>query len=301
MIICPTQGFVFVHIPKCAGSAVGSQIKLCDPDHVAFSKVVSHPELGTIDNVHVPLGPLRAHFPDRYAAVRDMVAFCMLRDPLERFGSSLRQMLWRFEKRPMTAIPPDELRDTALRTLEKVDAELDRPEERMPTHQLVHFTRQVDYVYDRGERLVDHALPLELVPDLISYFSRLSGVPLDGGVRANQNVDLKVKALTGPAFAVNAALRRGLPQGAHARIKGAALRMLSSGRSAAESSGLLDLPEIREFVASHYARDAELYAAARADAPRLKRALADGALSPPVPGASATGQARHEEAGLRPS
>jgi hypothetical protein len=281
MIICPSRGFVFVHIPKCAGSSVRSQVRRCDPDHVSMGDVHAHPILGRIDYGHVPLGALRAHFPEEYAAVRDLTAFAVLRDPLERFGSALRQTLWRYEGRPMTAIPPAELRDTTLRMLDDVAADLDRvarDPEAVPAQRMVFFARQDGFLHDLGlegaPRLVEHALPMELVPDLIAHLGRRSGVALDAGARANQNVDLKVRALGGPAYALNGALRRVLPAGLHGRIKGAALRLLSSGRSAAEASGVLDLPEIRAFVAERYDRDARLHAAARAERPALRRMLA---------------------------
>jgi hypothetical protein len=115
---------------------------------------------------------------------------------------------------------------------------------------------------------------MALVPDLIAHLGRRSGVALDAGARANQNVDLRLRGLGGPAYAANAALRRLLPGAIHARLKGAAIRVLSSGRSAAEASGVLDLPEVGAFVAEHYAADAALHAAALADAPRLRRMLA---------------------------
>ncbi|UWQ23177.1 sulfotransferase family protein [Jannaschia sp. W003] len=286
MIICPTQGFVFVHIPKCAGSSVRSQVRRCDADHVSMGDVAAHPSLGRIDYGHVPLGALRAHFPDEYAAVRDLTAFAVLRDPLARFGSALRQVLWRYEGRPMTAIPPAELRETTLRMLDDVAADLERvagDPHAVPSRKLVFFARQEGFVSDLGleghPRLVDHALPMELVPDLIDHLARRSGVALDPGARANQNVDLKVRALGGPAYAINSMLRRMLPERMHARVKAAAIGMLSSGRSAADASGVLDLPEVRDFVDQHYAADVALHAAARAETPALKAMLSADATS----------------------
>jgi hypothetical protein len=281
MIICPTRGFVFVHIPKCAGSSVRSQVRRCDADHISMGDVAVHPVLGRIDYGHVPLGALHAHFPDAYAAVRDLPAFAVLRDPLERFGSALRQMLWRYEKRPMTAIPSAELRETTLRMLDDIAADLARvagDPHAVPSHKLVFFARQEGFVFDLGlesrPRLVEHALPMELVPDLIAHLGRRSGVSLDAGARANQNVDLKIRALGGPAYAVNGMLRRVLPERLHARVKAAALGLLSSGRSAADASGVLDMPEVRAFVAEHYIRDTVLHTDALKNIPGIQAILA---------------------------
>jgi hypothetical protein len=287
MIICPTHGFVFVHIPKCAGSSVRGQIVHCDPAHVELGRAGTHPVLGTIDYGHIPLDQLRVHFPEHYAAVRDLDAFAVLRDPLARFGSALRQVLWQYEKRPMTLIPPDELREMTLRMLDTVAAEI-----AAPSHRFIFFMRQDRFVFDEGRQVTRHLIPLDLVPDFIGYLSRRTGVPMETGARANQNVDLRVKGPVGKlAFGVNHVLRATLPRGLHARIKDGALKVLSTKRSAAEAAGVLDLPELRDFVADHYAGDIRLYEAVMARHAEIREGLAtdrlasvagaDAALTPP--------------------
>jgi hypothetical protein len=274
MIICPTHNFVFVHIPKCAGTSIRSQIARCDPDQISMARPGPHPELGTIDYGHVPLDQLREHFPERYAAVRDMDAFAVVRDPLVRFGSALRQMLWQYERRPMTLIPANELREKTLRILDRVATEIEAP-----SAPYIFFIRQDRFVYDQSEQVTRHLIPLELVPEFIGYLSRRTGVPMETGARANQNIDLRVKGPVGKlAFGVNHVLRATLPQDLHARIKDHALLLLSTKRSAAEAAGLLDLPEVRDFVAEHYAQDTTLYGQVMANRNGLKAELEAGRL-----------------------
>jgi hypothetical protein len=274
MIICPTHGFVFVHIPKCAGSSVRGQMEHCDPAHVALARAGSHPVLGTIDYGHIPLDQLRLHFPEHYAAVRDLDAFAVIRDPLARFGSALRQVLWQYENRPMTLIPPDELREMTLRMLDRVAGEIDAP-----GHRFIFFMRQERFVFDEGRQITRNLIPLDLVPAFIGYLSRRTGVPMETGARANQNVDLRVKGPVGKlAFGVNHVLRATLPRGLHARIKDGALKVLSTKRSAAEAAGLLDLPELRDFVAEHYAGDIRLYEAVIARHAEIRDGLATNRL-----------------------
>jgi hypothetical protein len=274
MIICPTHGFVFVHVPKCAGSSVRGQIEHCDPAHIAQARVGKHPVLGTIDYGHIPLDQLRVHFPEHYAAVRDLDAFAVVRDPLARFGSALRQVLWQYEKRPMTLIPPDELRDMTLRMLDNVAAEIDAP-----SHRFIFFMRQERFVFDEGRQLTRNLIPLDLVPDFIGYLSRRTGVSMETGARANQNVDLRVKGPVGKlAFGVNHVLRATLPRGLHAWIKDGALKVLSTKRSAAEATGILDLPELRDFVAAQYAGDIRLYESVMARHAEIRGGLASGLL-----------------------
>lgn len=254
MIISPRHEFVFVHIPKCAGTSVRTQIVKCDPDHIAMAEVGKHPRLGTIDYGHVPLAVLRQHFPDEYAYLERFTSFAVVRDPLARFGSSLRQMLWRYSQRPMTLIPAGELRDLTLRVLDDVAAELDAP-----SNQFIFFARQRDFILDGDRRMVDHLVPIEAVPDFIAHVGRVTDTPMEAATRSNQNVELRFKRIGGVAYRVNDMLRRSLPLDFHARIKNGALRILSAKKSAAEASGILDMPEVREFVATHYAEDARIH------------------------------------------
>lgn len=274
MIICPTHGFVFVHIPKCAGTSVRRQILTCDPAHIEQARPGLHPVLGKIDYGHIPLDQLREHFPEHYAYVRDLDAFAVVRDPLSRFGSALRQVLWQYEKRPMTLIPRDELRDTTLRMLDDVARQIDAP-----SAPFVFFMRQTRFVEDQGRQVTRHLVPLALVPDFIGYISRRTGVPMEPEARANQNVDLKVKGAVGRfAYRLNDVLRRKLPVGMHARIKDGALRVLSNRQSAAEAAGLLDLPEVVDFVTEHYADDIRLHARVAAHAGEIRAGLREDRL-----------------------
>lgn len=265
MIISPRHRFVFVHIPKCAGTSVRTQIVKCDPGHIAMGEVGTHPVLGQIDFGHVPLPVLRQHFPVEYGYLERFASYAVVRDPLDRFGSSLRQMLWRYHQRPMTLIPADELRELTLAILADISGELDNPSNRF-----IFFARQRDFILDGDRRMVDHLIPLHLVPDLIAHLARITGTPMDPGTRSNQNVELRFKKIGGVAYRVNDMLRRTLPLDIHARIKDSALKLLSARKSAAEASGILDLPEVRAFVDRHYAEDQQIYRDVMAGADRMK-------------------------------
>jgi hypothetical protein len=264
MIISPRHGFVFVHIPKCAGTSVRTQIAACDPDHIALANPGNHPVLGRIDFGHVPLSLLREHFPEHYAYLERLPAFAVVRDPLTRFGSAFRQLLWQYERTPMTMIEPKVLRGRILKSIDEVGAEIDAP-----SHKMIFFSRQSDFVFDDGRRLVDHLVPIENVGDFIAYLAVKTGAPMDPERRSNQNVDLRAKWLGPAAFKVNDFLRRRLPQQWHARIKDAAVGLLATQKSAAETSGILDLPEVRDFVAETYKADFALYQIAQKEAPDL--------------------------------
>lgn len=263
MIISPRHKFVFVHIPKCAGTSVRTQLVKCDPDHISMGEVGTHAALGQIDFGHVPLSLLRQHFPQEYNYLESFTSYAVVRDPLERFGSSLRQMLWRYDQRPMTLIPTKELRELTLRTLSDIARELDNP-----SSKFIFFARQRDFIYDGERRMVDYLIPMALVPDFIAHIGRLTNTPMEAGTRSNQNVELRFKKIGGLAFRVNDMLRRTLPLDLHAQIKDNALRLLSTKKNAAEASGILEMDEVRAFVRDHYAEDARIFreVTARSDA-----------------------------------
>jgi hypothetical protein len=277
VIICPNQGFVFVHIPKCAGSTVRRQIVKCDPDHISMGDVHTHPVLGKLDYGHVPLPLLRQYFPEAYGALESMDSFAVVRDPLTRFGSALRQILWQYEGRPMTLIPAAELREITVKALDRIAREIDAP-----SAPYIFFARQTDFLFDGETRVTQHLVPMQLVPEFLGYLSRRTGIALETGMRANQNVELRVKGRLGQvAYRLNHRLSKVLPGDTHARIKTAALKVLAKKSDAAQASGVLDIPELRDFVTEHYARDAALYAQASAQAEALRRAFAQDRLPEP--------------------
>ncbi len=274
MIISPQHQFAFVHIPKCAGTSVRHQLRQCDPDHIFLGRPGDHPVLGQIDYAHIPMAQLRDHFPEYFTDVQRYDAFALVRAPLDRFGSSLRQLMWQYEERPMTLIPRDELRETTLRLLDEVAAQIDNP-----SYQYIFFTRQSDYIFAGEEQVIDHVLPIALVPEIMDYFSARTGVALDRERRSNQNVELRFKSIGGLAYGVNRFVRRALPAGLHSRIKGAALKLIARKQTAAEASGLLDMPEVQDFVAEHYARDAQIFQTIAGQTENLRSQLQTGALS----------------------
>lgn len=268
MIICPNHNFVFIHIPKCAGTSMRIQIMKCDPDYIALGRPKVHPELGKIDYGHIPLSTLQEFFPDHYAYLDKFDSFAIVRDPLERFGSALRQVMWQYEKRPMTLIPASEMRDRTLRMLDEIHSEIDNP-----SYRFIFFARQSSFIYLESRKVVKKLVPVSLVPNLINYLGRRTNTKLEAEARANQNVELRFKGIGKSAYGINTFLRERLPTGIHSRIKTSVLKVIASKRSAAEANGILDMPEVQDFVATHYKWDDEIYESVMDDKLALKTAL----------------------------
>lgn len=275
MIISPRHKFAFVHIPKCAGTSIRTQLLKCDDSAIVMGKPGNHKVLGRIDYGHIQLDLLRQHFPDDYQDLKEYTSYAIVRDPLERFGSALRQILWQYEERPMTLIPADELREKTLQMLDKIADEIEAP-----SAPYIFFARQERFIFDGDTRIVDHLIPVDLVGPFIAYMSQVTGTPMDAGMRSNQNVDLRYKKIGNLAYRVNGFLRARIPLGLHTYIRKAALGVLSSNKqSAASSSGVLDLPEVRAFVEEHYKADIEIYRSVMAGHAELAAGLAAGKLA----------------------
>lgn len=254
MIVCAAHRFVFIHVPKCAGTSIRQQLAECDDCGMSLGGRGNHPVLGRIDFGHIPLTVLAEHFPDHYRLLVDYDSFAVVRDPFDRFFSALRQSIWTYERRPLTLIPPEEQREYALRFLDMLEREIDAP-----SHKLIFFARQTDFVFRGDEKIVDYVFPLEKVGRLIDHLSRRTGRDLDPDRRSNQNVELKFKSLGPLAYRLNTEIRRRLPERTHARLKSAALRVLTKRENAAQASGLSDMPEIKAFIERHYTGDAALH------------------------------------------
>src|SRR5690554_2986132 len=97
MIINDAHQFVFIHIPKCAGTAVRVRLGEFDSSGGAFSISKGfHTEIGELDMAHIPLPVLKRFFPEPYEKVRTYESFAIVRDPFQRFSSSLFQRLMMF-------------------------------------------------------------------------------------------------------------------------------------------------------------------------------------------------------------
>jgi hypothetical protein len=83
MIIIDELNFVYVHIPKCAGTT----IKESNPEL----------ELTRIDNghgfdsTHLPLSYIKIKVPSVYAKILDYESYAHVRDPVSRFRSAFFQ------------------------------------------------------------------------------------------------------------------------------------------------------------------------------------------------------------------
>lgn len=154
MIIDDKHKIVFVHIPKCAGTTVRQYLQKWDGANSMFTaRVDYHPSLGRLDYVHMPLFILNDHFPDEMKKIKEYWSFAIIRDPFERFASSVSQRLRVYGGKPLKEFSMREIELEAIRCIEflkKYDCQ-----GRCLPPEYIHFQRQVDYIYLNSEKIID--------------------------------------------------------------------------------------------------------------------------------------------------
>ena len=187
MIISDKHKFVFIHIPKCAGTSIRSQLQNFDDTGGAYtSKVALHGQLGLLDYVHIPLSIIREYFPAEYERLLAYQSFAVIRDPFERFPSSLAQHIRMYKKEDLRRLKDKDLEkeiDEVINYLSDVDINTD------PT--FIHFEKQISFVDLDNEPVVKNVYRIDDIGLLLSDIGQLvnanATVPVDEPLPQKQN------------------------------------------------------------------------------------------------------------------
>ena len=188
MIISDRNKFVFIHIPKCAGTSVRSRIEHLDDRRGAYSsRLDEHPELGLLNYVHIPLSTLRDHFPYEYECVKAYRSLAIMRNPAERFVSSVSQYCNRYSD--------VEMRNHSIKTLRRqVDRLIDEIEEQEALNpggrlsaKLIHFQRQHHFTHLDGAQVVQNIVDVSQVDNALIDLLGASELRGDDAVKANES------------------------------------------------------------------------------------------------------------------
>lgn len=259
MIISDTHRLAFIHIPKCAGTTVKRRLQPLDDTGGCYTdRVDDHPVLGRIDYVHLPLAVLREHFPDDYRKVRDYRSVAVIRDPLQRFPSSLAQRLRWYKGKPIERLGRREIR----RELDRVIDFLSRHRDSKPLPpDYVHFQRQCDYVFDRGEQVVQGLYSTErldaLYRDLADILGPAPAASVDGAP-LNRTVAYRNDALRLFAGPLRPLWRRLIAPWFSPDIRRRVRRAVYASSLPAVDE-VFDSAFVRDFASSYYAADFALF------------------------------------------
>lgn len=265
MIISDSHRFAFIHVPKCAGTSVRKCLDQFDDRNGLFANPSGHhPALGAVDLGHLPLFVLREHFAEAFEAVREYWSFALVRDPFDRFASSLAQRIAMYGDRRL----PDHSLEEVEREVDRVMAHLrDVPRGRLLTPDYIHFQPQVDYLFLDGQRVVQSVYRVDQIDRLLKDVSRRVGIDLlkaDGGRVPIENRSITyrndaVRRVAELGRLVFGPLATGLPEAAKRRVRSYiyAPRDKWLGKSFRRD-------EVRQFIADYYRDDIAFWNAALA-------------------------------------
>lgn len=255
VIINDTRRFAFVHIPKCAGTAVRRALEAHDETGGRFSeRVDAHPRYGMLDYTHIPLRRLAESFPDEFDKIARYDSFAVSRDPFSRFPSALSQRIKIAHGGALATLSPRALRaeiDAVLRYLSDRDHVVD------PDY--IHFARQTDFVMLDGRRIVRTVIPIERLELLAAAAARLLGTELTGFEPRNRSMTLTRPALRPLLAAGSAIAKRLLPTELSAAVRARARRIWMRPAADRDAHPALASREVRDFIASYYAADMSLH------------------------------------------
>jgi hypothetical protein len=254
MILSDRYSFVFIHVPKCAGTSVRAAIlPYHDADERFLKTVEQYPELGEIDFRHLPLSLLRDLDPEAFGKLKLYNSYALLRDPFQRFRSAMAQRAKMHLGKEFAQLDAREIRAE----IESVMAYL-RSEPAVIAPEFIHFARQSDFVQLGSERLVRHLYPVERVDLLVQALGRHIGTDALRVSHANRTTVFRHPQLKHVVQTSSALARRVLPELVHETLRQSARRMLMKPSTTADLPALSEA-RVRSFIGSYYAADIALH------------------------------------------
>jgi len=255
MIVSDAKQIVFVHIPKCAGTAVRRQLERLDDRRGYYSGIKKHDVLGELDFMHLPLCVIKEYFPHEFKNICAYEGLAVLRDPNSRSQSSVAQKARQFLGTEINLLGNDEqkaLMDSIIAELSKEDHVLD--------HRFVHFTRQSAYVNCDDRQIIDNLFAIENLNPLYDKLEALVGVKFNQALTQNQTVAYRHPLLHQISYYGAILLRRTVPHNLYVRVHDAAKRhfIKSEGPPALQ---IFNSDTVASFVQEYYREDFQLRSA----------------------------------------
>ncbi|MHB2149543.1 sulfotransferase family 2 domain-containing protein [Calditrichota bacterium LG25] len=165
MIIIDSKKIFFIHIPKCGGTTIR---KLLAPVDDTFLNLKENEELllkGNIDIAHLPLFSVEEFLPYIYQKILYYDTYALIRDPYERFASSLTQRIKMYKKLNLREMNKNELKieiDEVIDYLRK-----NNTSNKLLDVEYIHFQKQKDYIYNKNQKIIKYIYTIEEIDQLI--------------------------------------------------------------------------------------------------------------------------------------
>ncbi|UWQ16054.1 sulfotransferase family protein (plasmid) [Aliiroseovarius sp. M344] len=254
MIISDKHSFVFIHIPKCAGTSVRKSIlPFHDGGEWALKTLETHPEYGELDYRHLPLNLLAKINADVFQKVKSYDSYAIVRDPFARFRSAISQRAKMYLDTELPRLSEDEL----LGHIQSVMDYLNGNPSVIPS-EYTHFIRQSDYIFLDDEQIVNNLFPLEHIDQLFKAVREKFGVEQLDVAHANQTQVFVHPSLKHFAYRGSDLARSILPADWYNNLRKSMRGMLMTPKKGIEASAF-DAPQVRSFIETYYAKDIALH------------------------------------------
>lgn len=262
MIISDKYQFAFMHIPKCAGSTVRHALAPFDEAAERYHNkaVAEHPVLKRLDHHHIPLAVLKEHFSDDFERLENYSSFALVRDPFTRFPSSLHE---RFTQRNRKSLGEFDIKEVA----KEVDVVLDKlsrhpKDSPIIDPELIHFSRQKDFIFFGGQQVVKTVRTLGDVKDMLGEISQIVGRPILTDAWQNNRYYHTYPIARAMQSAITRPIERALPRKVWKPVFNSMKSvLLATGLIRPGGNPLPELPnadEIEAFISEFYADDIRL-------------------------------------------
>ena len=251
MIISDRNKFVFIHIPKCAGTSVRSRIEHLDDRNGAYSsRLDKHPELGLLNYVHIPLRTLKDQFPNEYVCIETYRSMAVMRDPSARFVSSVSQYCNRYSDVEMRNHNIKTLRRQVDRLIDEIEEqEVSNPGGRLPA-KLIHFQRQHHFTHLDGAQVIQNIVDISQIETVLVDLLGKSKLRENDSIKANESRVYRnqgLKILASGVKAVAPGLHRTLSPRVSAWVAERVHAPLKD-----QFAAVFEDVQVREFIARYY-------------------------------------------------
>jgi len=256
VIISDRHELAFIHIPKCGGTSIRQAIERYDDTGGAFTnRVEVHPTYGVLDFVHIPLRRLKQSFPEEFRKVATYRSFSVVRNPYERFYSSLAQHLRRHQGISIADLSVREVETAAKDVIGEIyGCEL------VNDSRFIHFERQSNFIMLDGRQLVTDIFSLDELQTLAIFLRRITGDSVSFEVASNATRVFRSQAIRALVGSFIRCGGRSLSNALHPS-KRSWLRSLlytEAKRGAVWMQGE-GIAVINEFISDHYVDDINLF------------------------------------------
>jgi len=181
-------------------------MEISGQEDIYWEKMRRFDGIGLVGFDHPTLQMLCDHMPDLFEKLKRYHSFAVVRDPMERFLSSMYQYLRTSRNIDLVMGQPFSVHNECAEVIEI----LDRRDGQLP-HLFLQFQRQIDFVQKDGVQLVKHLYTLESIDALMRDMGRRMGVDNATIGQDDRSLRLRMVKAHRVVRALNAAAKSVLP------------------------------------------------------------------------------------------